>query len=146
MIDLANYQTGQIGLRWRVRNEVITGKGQITCGSISCTSKIDLHSYEVPFQYIENNETKLELVKVRLCSTCSPLLYYYHISKQKAESDAQATLAAAAQLKETRKRKKQKIHKSEGQASDTIDKDEIEVIENPNKKEAVIYELSDDEA
>ena len=117
----------------------------MTCGSISCNSKIDLHSYEVPFQYIENNETKLDLVKVRLCSPCSPLLYYYHISKQKAESDAQAASAAAAQLKETRKRKKQKRHKSEGQANDS-DKDEIEVIENPNQKESVIYELSDDEA
>ena len=116
----------------------------MTCGSISCNSKIDLHSYEAPFQYIENNETKLELVKVRLCSACSPLLYYYHISKQKAESDAQ--VASAAQLKETRKRKKQKRHKDEGQANDTVDKDEIEVIENPNKKESVIYELSDDEA
>jgi protein FRA10AC1 len=34
-----------------------------------------LHDYEVPFTYIEQGETKTELVKLRLCLRCSPLLF-----------------------------------------------------------------------
>ena len=37
----------------------------------------DLHSYEVPFSYREQGDvTKSELVKLRLCARCAPLLFY----------------------------------------------------------------------
>ena len=36
---------------------------------------IGLHDYEVPFTYTEKNQTKTELVKLRLCLRCSPLLF-----------------------------------------------------------------------
>lgn len=36
---------------------------------------IGLHDYEVPFTYTEQGETKTELVKLRLCLKCSPLLF-----------------------------------------------------------------------
>lgn len=36
---------------------------------------IGLYDYEVPFTYAEQGETKTELVKLRLCLRCSPLLF-----------------------------------------------------------------------
>jgi len=36
---------------------------------------IGLHDFEVPFTYPEQGETKTELVKLRLCLKCSPLLF-----------------------------------------------------------------------
>lgn len=36
---------------------------------------VGLHDYEVPFTYTEQEETKTELVKLRLCLRCSPLLF-----------------------------------------------------------------------
>jgi protein FRA10AC1 len=36
---------------------------------------VGLHDYEVPFTYTEHGQTKTELVKLRLCLHCAPLLY-----------------------------------------------------------------------
>jgi hypothetical protein len=37
-----------------------------------------LHDYEVPFTYQEREENKTELVKLRLCLRCAPLLFRKH--------------------------------------------------------------------
>ena len=36
-----------------------------------------LHSYEIPFSYEEAGISKNELVKLRLCALCAPLLFYH---------------------------------------------------------------------
>lgn len=36
---------------------------------------VGLHDYEVPFTYAEHGQTKTELVKLRLCLHCAPLLF-----------------------------------------------------------------------
>ena len=36
---------------------------------------LGLHDYEVPFRYSEHGQTKDELVKLRLCLRCAPLLF-----------------------------------------------------------------------
>ena len=69
--DLTLYQTGRIGMRWRVEKEVILGKGQFVCGNKHCDSTADLHSYEVPFTYMEKGINKTELVKCRVCLECA---------------------------------------------------------------------------
>ena len=65
-------QSGLVGLRWRSESEVLSGKAEFSCGSSLCS--VDginmLKSYEVPFQYSEENIVKTELVKVKLCSDC----------------------------------------------------------------------------
>ncbi|GKY98204.1 hypothetical protein MPSEU_000778100 [Mayamaea pseudoterrestris] len=38
----------------------------------------DQVDYEVPFSYQEQGESKLELVKLRLCAKCAPLLFISH--------------------------------------------------------------------
>ena len=74
--DLTRYEEGKIGLRWRVENEVVIGKGQYICGNKPCNETDDLHSYEVPFRYLESGVLKTELVKVRTCPECSVKLFF----------------------------------------------------------------------
>ncbi|KAN0033504.1 hypothetical protein ACTA71_007191 [Dictyostelium dimigraforme] len=89
IIDLSRYKSGQIGLRWRIESEVISGIGQFNCANKKCISsdkKIEeLKSFEVPFSYKELNEDKIALVKVVLCPLCSKLLNYSNIKKKKKE-------------------------------------------------------------
>lgn len=80
--DISRYKEGKIGLRWRTQNEVFSGKGQFVCGVRTCNSSTDLHSYEIPFNYIENRISKCELVKVRACPgdlPTRPTTYYLTI-------------------------------------------------------------------
>ena len=74
IVDLSEYKSGRIGMRWRVEREVIQGKGQFICGARKCEEKGDLTSYEVPFRYKEQGEVKTELVKVRVCLSCAEKL------------------------------------------------------------------------
>lgn len=55
----------QVALRWRVENEVVMGKGQFQCGNKRCTSDKQLRSWEVNFAYVEENQKKNALVKIR---------------------------------------------------------------------------------
>lgn len=74
--DLTLFQTGRIGMRWRVEKEVILGKGQFVCGNKHCDSTMDLHSYEIPFTYMEKVVSKTELVKCRVCLECAKVTNY----------------------------------------------------------------------
>jgi protein FRA10AC1 len=74
--DFSRYREGKIGLRWRVEREVLNGKGQFTCGSLSCAESNNLESYEVPFRYTEGGLLKHELVKIRVCEECAVKLFY----------------------------------------------------------------------
>ncbi|KAK5575121.1 hypothetical protein RB653_010377 [Dictyostelium firmibasis] len=91
IIDLSRYKSGEIGLRWRIESEVISGRGQFTCSNKKCESSSvnsksnELKSFEVPFSYSESNENKIALVKVVLCPLCSKLLNYSNIKKKKKE-------------------------------------------------------------
>ena len=76
IIDLSRYREKTYGLRWRTEEEVVRTKGQLICGSTDCEVSGDLHSFELPFRYAENGQTKRALVKVRLCSKCSHKVKY----------------------------------------------------------------------
>lgn len=52
-------------MRWRIEKEVIEGKSQFICGDKRCQSSDSLKSWEVNFGYIEHNEKKNALVKLR---------------------------------------------------------------------------------
>lgn len=72
LADLRLYPTEKkIGLRWRTKGEVIVGKGTECCGSVECNSVNDLSTLEVPFEYEEKGKSKIELVKVKLCTQCT---------------------------------------------------------------------------
>ncbi|XP_075975115.1 protein FRA10AC1 homolog isoform X2 [Anticarsia gemmatalis] len=74
--DLSRYKENKVALRWRIEKEVVLGKGQFLCGNKVCNNDRDLKSWEVNFAYIEDNEKKNALVKLRLCPECSDKLNY----------------------------------------------------------------------
>ena len=74
--DLSLYKDKKLGLRWRTEREVVSGKGQFSCGSKGCDSADGLASYEVPFAYTEAGERKQALVKLRVCARCAYKLNY----------------------------------------------------------------------
>jgi protein FRA10AC1 len=58
LCDLSRYRECKVGLRWRTEHEVVIGKGQFVCASLTCESKHWLKSFEVPFSYEERGEQK----------------------------------------------------------------------------------------
>ena len=59
-------QEDKLGLRWRTEAEVLSGKGQFSCGARGCSETRGLATFEVPFGYEEAGERKEALVKVRM--------------------------------------------------------------------------------
>uniref|UniRef100_A0A670HSF5 FRA10A associated CGG repeat 1 n=1 Tax=Podarcis muralis TaxID=64176 RepID=A0A670HSF5_PODMU len=76
--DLTKYKENKFGFRWRHEKEVVSGKGQFSCGSKHCDEKEGLKSWEVNFGYVEHGEKKNALVKLRLCPECSYKLNFHH--------------------------------------------------------------------
>ena len=74
--DLSRYAEHNIGLRWRIEKEVVSGKGQFSCGNKKCDARDGLGSFELNFAYQENGERKSALVKVRACPTCADKLNF----------------------------------------------------------------------
>jgi uncharacterized protein YbaR (Trm112 family) len=72
----ARYKESKIGMRWRTKAEVVSGKGQFCCGSKGCNEQHGLASYEVNFAYHEAGESKQALVKLRVCPACAQKLNY----------------------------------------------------------------------
>ncbi|OAD73564.1 hypothetical protein PHYBLDRAFT_181581 [Phycomyces blakesleeanus NRRL 1555(-)] len=72
--ELKYYKESKIALRWRTEGEVVSG--QFVCASTRCDSTHSLESWEVNFRYAEDGEVKNELVKIRLCPSCSDKLNY----------------------------------------------------------------------
>ncbi|KAL8023006.1 putative folate-sensitive fragile site protein Fra10Ac1 [Plasmopara halstedii] len=86
LADLSRYQEGKIGLRWRTEMEVVTGKGQFSCGNKECDERLELRSYELLFAYHEQRERKRCLVKVRACTLCAEKLFYRKLLEMKQKS------------------------------------------------------------
>lgn len=76
LADLRGKPPPQIGLRWRTRAEVVSGRGHLSCGGRSCAERAALSTFELPFRWRELGETapRAALVKVRLCPRCAALL------------------------------------------------------------------------
>jgi len=82
--DLAQYEHGRIGLRWRTEAEVVDGKGQFVCASRGCSETAGLCSYEINFRYAERGETHNALVKLRCCGPCALKLNHRTAHKRAA--------------------------------------------------------------
>lgn len=95
--DLSRWREGAVGLRWRTEAEVLSGRGETSCGARGCAAT-DLRSYELPFTYDERGETKTELVKCRLCAACAKKLARPEKKKK----------AKRKEKKEKRKRKRKR--------------------------------------
>lgn len=63
--DLSRFKENKIANRFRVENEIVSGKGQFICGEKSCQEVVGLRTWEVNFAYSEKGERKNALVKIR---------------------------------------------------------------------------------
>lgn len=153
--DLSRYKENKFGFRWRIENEVISGKGQFLCGNKRCESKEGLKSWEVNFAYVEQGEKRNALVKLRLCPECSYKLNYHHKRKEvtakkrrrsKENLDVSKKSKSSKSRKNKRKdkrkhKKRRKEHSSssseESQESDkgSDDDDDDEDADGPSESE-----------
>ncbi|XP_025907169.1 protein FRA10AC1 isoform X1 [Nothoprocta perdicaria] len=132
--DLRRYKENKFGFRWRHEEEVVSGKGQFSCGSKHCDEKEGLKSWEVNFGYVEHGEKRNALVKLRLCPECSKKLNFHHRRKEvksKKKGDTAILNADKPKIKKrklssSKKRKsKKKTHTDQvsSEDSDNSDKD-----------------------
>ncbi|RLN57810.1 hypothetical protein BBJ28_00021435 [Nothophytophthora sp. Chile5] len=109
LADLSRFEEGKIGLRWRTEMEVVSGKGQFSCGNKRCDARAELHSYELLFAYVEHGERKRCLVKVRVCGVCAEKLFYQKLQELRKK-----------QVKKERAKEKGR-HKRELQETESVD-------------------------
>nr|CAG4642894.1 EOG090X0H59 [Evadne anonyx] len=122
--DLRKYKENKVGIRWRIEKEVVTGKGQFSCGEQKCETARKLRTWEVNFGYIEHGQKKNSLVKIRLCDDCSCKLNYHQKRKEVTKSKKR---------KSKHKSKKTREHKKDEGTSDESDDTESKE-ENPSKE------------
>ena len=104
--DVSQYKENKIAMRWRTENELKIGKGQFLCGQRKCDERELLRTWEVNFAYVEENEKKNALVKVRLCPDCSYKLNYHHKKREITKKNKKKSA-------KKKKKKKRKIDESE---------------------------------
>jgi protein FRA10AC1 len=98
--DLSLSKEGKIGIRWRTEQEVINKKGTNICGEKRCSQYKNLKTFELPFKYVEMSKNKTELVKLKLCPTCSEKL---HSIPHKIVVDNDVNVDDSITTKKTRK-------------------------------------------
>ncbi|XDV45035.1 hypothetical protein PO909_013210 [Leuciscus waleckii] len=153
--DLSRYKENKFGFRWRIENEVISGKGQFFCGNKRCENKEGLKSWEVNFAYVEHEEKRNALLKLRLCPECSFKLNYHHkrkdvtgkkIRRSKENVDKSLSKKSRSSHSRKNKRKDKRKHKKrrkeyssssseESQESDKDAESEDEEEEGPSESE-----------
>ncbi|XP_040419537.1 protein FRA10AC1 isoform X1 [Cygnus olor] len=144
--DLSRYKENKFGFRWRHEKEVISGKGQFSCGNKHCDEEEGLKSWEVNFGYVEHGEKRNALVKLRLCPECSYKLNFHHRRKEIKASKKRGTAALSSKepkvkktklSRSTKKKSKKKTHKDEVSSedsdnSDKADSDNSDVQDGPS--------------
>lgn len=135
--SLKGYKRGEVGFRWRTKAEVISGRGQFSCGNRTCSDEDNLRSYEVNFEYEENGIGKQALVKVRLCISCAFRLNYKHLKKERRKE------------KKAKRRKLEVIKiesdESDGEDSIIVDSEDLEHLAELAKPEPTLRKGSDGE-
>lgn len=118
----------KIAMRWRTKEEVLAGKGQFSCANLSCgncESTLDedpddvaergdgqgLRGFELMFEYVERDEKKSALVKVRVCDECTAKLRHIQGSgvlkeRRKKLRDSRSHHRSGSRSREDRRRRK----------------------------------------
>lgn len=124
--DLTRYKQNQFAMRWRTENEVHIGKGQFSCGARKCDESKHLKTWEVNFVYIEHNEKKNTLIKLRLCPDCSYMLNYHKKHKQVKKELKMKKQKRKKKKKEKKKKKKKHTRKYVSESSSSEDSSDSE--------------------
>lgn len=126
--DLSRYKENKVAFRWQMEKEVINGKGQFICANKTCEEIEGLRSWEVNFGYVEEDQKKNALVKVRLCPDCSYKLNYHHkrkeVTKKKKSSNSKGSDANEDTVDNSAKEKAHSDEESIPQSQTEKDDDE----------------------
>lgn len=130
--DLTQFKKNRIAFRWRTEKEVVEGKGQFICGQKkTCKEKEGLRTWEVNFGYVEAEQKKFALVKVRLCAECSAKLNH---NKKYREVRKEQNRLALLREKEAQNRRKLDQKHIELKVKERKRKKSSESREEPKKK------------
>ncbi|KFP79334.1 Protein FRA10AC1, partial [Acanthisitta chloris] len=127
--DLSRYKENKFGFRWRHEQEVISGKGQFSCGNKHCEENEGLKSWEVNFGYVEHGEKRNALVKLRLCPECSYKLNFHHrrkevkVHKKRSTAGKEPKKRKVKSSSSAKKKSKKKRHKDEVSSEDSGNSD-----------------------
>ncbi|XP_068161020.1 protein FRA10AC1 [Antennarius striatus] len=132
--DLSKYKENKFGFRWRIENEVISGKGQFQCGNKRCDRQEGLKSWEVNFAYVEHGEKRNALVKLRLCPECSYKLNY-HLKRKEVKAKTK-TKRSAEENQEPLQKKRKKRDRSSSHSKKQKHKRHRERSTSPSSSEA----------
>ncbi|XP_005292601.1 protein FRA10AC1 [Chrysemys picta bellii] len=127
--DLSRYKENKFGFRWRHEKEVVSGKGQFSCGNKHCDEKEALKSWEVNFGYMEYGEKRNALVKLRLCPQCSCKLNFHHRrrevkpnkKRQRTERNSEEPKSKKSRLSHSEKRRSKRNKQKDQVSSDDSD-------------------------
>lgn len=134
--DLSRYKENKVGMRWRIEKEVLDGKGQFSCGEKRCEEVEDLRTWEMNFSYIEQEEKKNALVKLRLCRECSYKVNYYH--KRKEVTKKSRDKHRSFKRKWQKKQKYEKRQKLEAEEEETVvESDNSQVTEETESEDNI---------
>ena len=132
--DLSRYKENKVAMRWRTEKEVVEGMGQFVCGSKHCNEARDLQSWEVNFNYVEREERKNALVKLRLCVSCSAKLNHHHKRKLWKRQKKERRSKSKSKLSK-HKKKKQTEHKKRSDRDSKVEWTEKEKAEHSSDSE-----------
>ncbi|KAF2070443.1 hypothetical protein CYY_008238 [Polysphondylium violaceum] len=142
IIDLSRYKTGEIGLRWRVKSEVISGRGQFTCANRKCenvpsstpssSSATTTTTTTTTTQSINNNNNNN---KIELKSYEVPFSYLED-NQEKTALVKKLKQILKEQKKEKKKEKKRKYSdNSDSDDSDSNNDDNSSIKEKKRKED-----------
>ncbi|KAK7019391.1 hypothetical protein SK128_005873 [Halocaridina rubra] len=125
--DLSRYKENKVGMRWRIEKEVISGKGQFACGEKRCIETEGLRTWEMNFAYNEHGAKKNALVKLRLCSSCSYKVNYFHKRKEvtRRPKDKHKRLKRKRGNREKYDRQDMELQATEGESSTKVENEKI---------------------
>lgn len=127
--DLSRYKEQKIGMRWRTQQEVVSGKGQFSCGARGCSETAGLCSFEVNFAYVEAGQQKQALVQLRLCPGCGAKLNYgrekaYRRAGPSAFEQREQQQQERQQLEQRQQQQREQQTRQQGREADAAAADE----------------------
>lgn len=66
-------------MRWQTEKEMVSGKGQFSCGNRICEEVKHLRTWEVNFSYMEHGEKKNTLVKLSIYFMMMHFSFYLNV-------------------------------------------------------------------
>ncbi|XP_034245193.1 protein FRA10AC1 [Thrips palmi] len=124
--DLTMYKSNKVAMRWRTEPELVSGRGQFTCGEKRCSGRDGLRTWEVNFAYVELGEKKNALVKLRLCPDCSGKLNYGSKKREIKRLHKKKTSKKKPEKKNEESEQRQHEHSTESVESELQSEDKVD--------------------